>query len=419
MSTGRWRRLALSGAVATLVAGLLAPAPASARPPLVRFSGTVAGQTTSPDVVRALPGSTSVAALTECASETRVIPGFGSGALIAVDANGEYSGELVSGCHYDVYVVTNPCGTQATTPQADVDPRRSPIRQRYVIPITAPPAPQPDEPEGDPSPGYTIEVVDATRTLDVWPCRYSPDRTIRATVMIPEGDGPFPLVVVGHGLGGTRFAVQETAVGYRSRGYVVVAPTFPMVSPTQPMVETVPDLPNQPGDVSAVLDEVLRTSQVEGDLLYGKVDGTRIGYEGVSGGAITGLLLLNECCADARVDALSVSMGYFLPTGFVGGRYRLPRGTSPALFMANNVDDQIIPFDSALAGWEDAEPDKFLAYGTRDDCQVSHCLPVGAHDGAELFMDAYVKDDVSARQALIDLFSTSTGTVTRRHEVVG
>lgn len=236
------------------------------------------------------------------------------------------------------------------------------------------------------------------------------------TVMVPEGDGPFPLVVLGHGLGNTRFTVHESAKSYPPRGYVVVAPTFPVVAPTNPMALTVPDLPNQPGDVSLVIDELLRRNLTEGDPLDGKIDPERIGYEGVSGGAITGLLFLNECCADPRIDAVSASMGYFLPRDFVGGKYRL-RGTgAPALFMANNTLDQLIPFDVALEGWYEAEPDKYLAYGT-EDCAFGHCVPTGAGDGGELFMDAYVAGVEVARQQLIELFATSGGPVTRLHVV--
>lgn len=415
------RALAVAGTVVAALAAVVVPEAAAARSPYVSYRGTVAGQTTTPARTAALPGDVVVAALTDCAADERDLGLYGRGVLLPADAEGRFAGELVSGCDYRVVVSTNPCGAGGTlSPQLPVEARRAPIRARYVVPV-ADPAGQPREPDGDPSPGETVVVVDAARGIDAWPCVFSSDRTIRTTVMVPDGDGPFPLVILGHGLGNTRWTVHETAKGYPPRGYVVAAPTFPMVAVGQdPSRFTAPDLPNQPGDVSVLLDDLLRRSADPEDSLHGKIDPARIGYEGVSGGAITGLLFLNTCCDDPRIDAVSAGMGYFLPTGFVGGRYRLQPGASPALHMANNSDDELIPFDSALAGWEGAQPDKFLAFGSDDDgCAWSHCIPAGVGAGAEYFVDAYVKGDLYARAALVDLFSTSTDTVTRRFQLTG
>lgn len=362
------------------------------------------------------PGAPVLAALTHCPSEPRMTD-FGGGVLLPVDRDGHAAGRLVSGCRYRMFVQANPCGEGFIAEQPAVTVADTAVSLRYDVLLPDPDG-QPTEPAHDPWPGYTIEVVDQARPLDVWPCTYSTTRTIRATVMIPEGQGSFPLAVLGHGLGNTRWTVHETAKGYPPRGYIVVAPTFPAVAPMHPSHRTVPDLPNQPGDVSFLIDEILTMSETPGDPLYGKVDRERIGYEGVSGGAITGLLFFNECCADDRIDAVSAGMGYFLPPAFAGGKYRLRRTPAPALFMANNVNDQLIPFAQAVEGWEEVESDKFLAFGADDgSCFASHCIPSGVGDGGDLFMDAYVLGDDTDRDAVIELFGISTDSVTRQFVV--
>ena len=86
------------------------------------------------------------------------------------------------------------------------------------------------------------------------------------------------------------------------RGYVVVAPTFPLSSGTAPGGPSLADYREQPPDVSFVISRVLRLARREG--LGKTIDRRSIGVAGHSLGAVTSLALVaNGCCRDRRVDA--------------------------------------------------------------------------------------------------------------------
>jgi predicted dienelactone hydrolase len=85
---------------------------------------------------------------------------------------------------------------------------------------------------------------------------------------------------------------------WAAAGYVVATPTFPFGANRAPDTTTgAMDIPNQPGDLSFVVDEVLGLSADENDPLHGAVDPNRIGAAGHSAGGATVLALAgNTCC---------------------------------------------------------------------------------------------------------------------------
>ena len=157
---------------------------------------------------------------------------------------------------------------------------------------------------------------------------------------------------------------------------------------------TLLDYYRQPGDVSFVLSALLAKSATVGDELEGLMDPARIGFKGYSGGAVTGLLFFNTCCADARIGSVVAVKGFPPPTGSglpVTGTYDWSRGTP--LFMLNACDDPIIPYAPALEGFLAAAAPKFF---TQQLSGTHASPPLLAPDTYPAFLARYVAGDGSA-----------------------
>src|SRR5262249_58569075 len=75
-----------------------------------------------------------------------------------------------------------------------------------------------------------------------------------------------------------------------SHGYIVAAPTFPLMSLGAPGGATIADVPAQAGDVTFVIDSLLAVAGDARNRLAGGVDGERIGLTRHSGRAPAALL---------------------------------------------------------------------------------------------------------------------------------
>ena len=132
----------------------------------------------------------------------------------------------------------------------------------------------------------------------------TPDRT----------HGPFPVVLFAHGHAGEPAAYAAIITNWVSRGYVVVAPAFPLSRSRALGGPTYADLLNQPGDLSFVLTRVLADNADPGSWLHGLLDARRVGAVGHSMGAWTVLGLVgNQCCRDRRVKAAILLAGEMAP----------------------------------------------------------------------------------------------------------
>ncbi|MBK6739063.1 MAG: hypothetical protein IPG64_14865 [Haliea sp.] len=132
--------------------------------------------------------------------------------------------------------------------------------------------------------------------------------------------GPFPLVVLSHGLGGSPASLVPLASRWASRGYVVALPAFPLTNSKTPGGAAQQDTQNQPGDVSFLIDEVLAESASAGLLLSDAVDGEKIAASGHSNGGLTTYgVAVNSCCRDQRVGAAIILSG--VPAPYAGGDY--------------------------------------------------------------------------------------------------
>jgi dienelactone hydrolase len=184
-----------------------------------------------------------------------------------------------------------------------------------------------------------------------------PDRRIVTRVAYPTSGGPYPLLVLSHGLTGHPDEYTETVGVWASEGFVVAAPAFPLTNREVPGARSnAGDVANQPGDVSFVIDEVLAANGDPASPLHGVVDPGAIGVVGHSlGGATTWAVSFNTATRDERIDSTVVFAS--LTIGMEGGEFEFDSAL-PLLVLHGDKDD--IPLDSDLAAYEQAVSPKWF-----------------------------------------------------------
>ncbi|HEX4128359.1 MAG TPA: neocarzinostatin apoprotein domain-containing protein [Acidimicrobiales bacterium] len=212
----------------------------------------------------------------------------------------------------------------------------------------------------------TMTFVDNARSTPPWNgAAAQPSRTLVTTIWFPARSGsasasphgPYPLIVFGHGLGGAPQDYTELLNAWAAAGYVVAAPLFPLSSSQTPGGPDGGDIGNQPGDMSFVIDQVLKASAAAHGPLSGLVDPKEIGAAGHSNGAITTLgLVANSCCRDTRVKAAVVMAG--TTEGLGRGQYHLAE--APPLLIVQDLHDGLVPYGDAVAVFNQARGPKAL-----------------------------------------------------------
>lgn len=256
---------------------------------------------------------------------------------------------------------------------------------------------------------YEVEVfqetyVDETRgTPATGEYPALPDRTLETTIVMPRGSGDFPLLVFSHGLGSSpRFyasLIEEVAAA----GFVVVAPLFPLTGENAPAGADPADTPNQPGDVSFLIDTVTAAVANAQAPFDQRTNTDLVGTFGHSNGGITTLgIAANSCCRDPRIDAAASLSAPAAPFG--GGEYDFTR-TAPLFFVHGTADVQI-PYVGAVRVFNSVEATKGML--TLND--VNHgefLLPSGpgfestARSVADFFR-THLKGDAAAERRLQD-----------------
>jgi dienelactone hydrolase len=166
---------------------------------------------------------------------------------------------------------------------------------------------------------HTVTYVDTSRsTSPNGDFGGAPSRTLPTAIYYPaEGDpggpaqpdappdaadGRYPLVLFAHGYAVTPQFYEPLLERWAAAGYVVAAPTFPILSGSPGGASHV-DYEKTFGDASFVLDRILATAT--SDPITALVDPSRIAAAGHSDGEVIayGIGFL-QCCRDPRVKAV-------------------------------------------------------------------------------------------------------------------
>lgn len=182
--------------------------------------------------------------------------------------------------------------------------------------------PAPESPAGTDATVAPFEVattyltfVDTSRpTIATAESAERPERTIATRIVYPLGPGPFPLIVLSHGLTGRPEGLSQLATAWATAGYVVALPAFPLTNGSVPNAgANVGDVANQPDDVSFVIESMLVLDDDDSGPLSGRIDADRIGVAGHSLGAATTYgVAFNDCCRDDRINAVVILAGLTL-----------------------------------------------------------------------------------------------------------
>ncbi len=201
-----------------------------------------------------------------------------------------------------------------------------------------------------------LRLVDTSRTI-VLPNGTTEPRTLVTYVRYPalgapgrvdlpdapaaHADGPFPLVVFGHGFDVTPALYARLLQSWARAGYVVAAPVFPLENANAPGGPDESDLVNQPADMRFVISRMLAASGASSGPFAGLIDPTRIAVAGQSDGGDTALAVAyNPAFRDPRVKAAMILSGAEIPG--VGG-FTFPPGSPPLLATQGTADTVNLP----------------------------------------------------------------------------
>jgi dienelactone hydrolase len=277
---------------------------------------------------------------------------------------------------------------------------------------------------------------DAKRARDVPVKIYSP----------ATGQGPFPVVIFSHGLGGTRDTYEYLGRHWASHGYVVVhvqhtgsddrvwreAGWFNGMTAMRKAVADPRNAINRPRDVSFAIDELERLNR-EPSAYQHKLDLEHLGVAGHSFGAFTALAVAGQTfapganpessLADVRVKAV-IPMSAPVPANKrrldeAYANVRIPcfhmtgtKDTSP--IGDTKPEERRLPFDHCknsdqfLLTFKDGDHMVFSGRGRRSSKQEQTFQKLIC-ESSTAFWNAYLRDHQAAKTWLTNDFRTALG----------
>ncbi|MGD0452676.1 MAG: hypothetical protein ABSB69_03705 [Solirubrobacteraceae bacterium] len=201
-----------------------------------------------------------------------------------------------------------------------------------------------------------LHLVDTSRTIQLpngtteprplltevrYPALGASDRTDLLDAPAARADGPFPLVVFGHGFAVTPALYARLLQSWARAGYVVAAPVFPLENADAPGGPDESDLINQPADMRFVISRLLAESSSGSGPFAGLLDPTRIAVAGQSDGGDTALAVAYDpYFRDPRVSAAVILSGAEIPGA---GGFAFPPGGPPLLATQGTADTINLP----------------------------------------------------------------------------
>lgn len=163
------------------------------------------------------------------------------------------------------------------------------------------------------------------------------------TTDAPPRPGKYPLVIHSHGFLDGETGETYLAAHLASYGYVVAAPRYPLSNGAAPGGATVLDTPNQPGDATFVLDQILQPSSdvaaLFGDAIT--IDSNQIVASGLSLGGLTTLLLaFHPTYRDARIKAAFTMAP---PSCMFTADYFMNAPAMPLVLLQGDADAIVLP----------------------------------------------------------------------------
>jgi dienelactone hydrolase len=239
-----------------------------------------------------------------------------------------------------------------------------------------------------------------------YPALGAPGQTDVPNAPAARAEGPFPLVVFGHGFAVTPGLYALLLQSWARAGYVVAAPVFPLENANAPGGPDESDLINQPSDMRFVISRMLEATGAGSDPLAGLLDSTHIAVAGHSDGGETALAVAySRYFRDPRVGAAVILSGAEMSG--VGG-FTFPRG-SPALLATQGTADTVNEPRFTNAYFDRARRPKYLLrlLGARHLSPYSHQQPQLAivERVTIAFLDIYLKRKPGALQRLVALGS--------------
>lgn len=264
-------------------------------------------------------------------------------------------------------------------------------------------------------------------------------RPVPVKIYYPDGaaaKGPFPLIVMSHGLGGTREGYKYLGTWWAAHGYIVVHPQHVgsddqvwrgKAEPMKEMKQAAASLSNavnRPRDISFVIDRMLELNKDVASPFKGRVDPARIGVAGHSFGAYTTLAVAGERfpvpgnpdqnMADPRVKAVVPMSAPVSPKAKRAAAATFGPIAVPCLHMTGTKDDspignskaadRRIPFDNMskadnyLVTFKDGDHMIFSDHDKRfGDRSKDPAFRLLIQQASTAFWDAYLKGDAKAK----------------------